>query len=96
MVIDQAARNVCLDWTAPFIESLAWGNLPDDLMKEQRLARHYKSFMIIGNILYKRSTLGILQRCIQQNEGQWLLREVHAGIYGHHAVPRTLVRKVFR
>ena len=35
-------------------------NLLDDLTEAQHLARRYKSYMIIGNILYKRSTSGIL------------------------------------
>jgi hypothetical protein len=65
-------------------------------MEAQHLARRYKSYMIIGNILYERSTSGIVQRCISQEEGQRLLLEAHVGIYGHHMVPRMLVGKVFQ
>ena len=35
-------------------------------------------------------------KCISTNQGKHLLLEVHAGIYGHHVAPRSLVRKAFR
>jgi hypothetical protein len=50
---------------------------------------------MIGRELYKCSTSGVLQRCIPIPEGQ-LIRDIHAGICGHHAVPRTLMGNAFR
>jgi hypothetical protein len=35
-------------------------------------------------------------RCILVDQGCELLQEIHAGTCGHHAGPRTLVRKAFR
>ena len=66
MAINQAAASIRLNWTVPFIEYLTQENLPNDLTEAQHLATCYKSYMFIGNILYKRNTLGILQRCISQ------------------------------
>ena len=60
MTVDQGNLSASSDWTAPFIEYLAWGNLPNDAAEALRLARCYKSFMIIGDTLYKHSTSGIL------------------------------------
>jgi len=37
-----------------------------------------------------------LQRCIPTPEGKELIRDIHAGICGHHAAPRTLVGNAFR
>ena len=34
-------------------------------------------------------------KCIPTDQGKQLLLEVHAGIYGHHAAPRSLVGKAF-
>ena len=34
-------------------------------------------------------------KCITTNQGKQLLLEVHAGIYGHHTAPRSLVGKAF-
>jgi hypothetical protein len=38
----------------------------------------------------------VLQRCIAQEDGIALLREIHEGTCGHHACSRTLVAKAFR
>ena len=37
-----------------------------------------------------------MQRCIPIPEGKELIRDIHAGVCGHHAVPRTLVGNAFR
>jgi hypothetical protein len=37
----------------------------------------------------------MLMKCISTHQGKELLLEIHAGICGHHAVPRSLVVKAF-
>lgn len=92
---DHKIATASQDWTALFVDYLVRGNLPNDTIEARRLARRCKSFMVVGETLYKRSTLGILQRCIPRDQGQWLLREIHTGICGHHAVPKLLANKAF-
>jgi transposase InsO family protein len=55
-----------------------------------------KSFALVDGELYKRAASGILQRYVPIPEGRELLRDIHAGICGHHAAPRTLVDNAFR
>jgi transposase InsO family protein len=55
-----------------------------------------KSFTLVDGKLYKRAASGILQRCVPIPQGRELLRDIHAGICGHHAAPRTLVGNAFR
>ena len=62
-----------------------------DKMEARWLARHAKSFVLVESELYKRSHTGILQRCIPIEQEKRLLSDIHGGVYGHHAVPRTLV-----
>jgi hypothetical protein len=52
--------------------------------------------MIINRELYKRSTTGVLQWCIAQEDGIAILREIHEGTCGHHASSQTVVAKAFR
>ena len=59
------------------------------------IARRAKTFIALGDELYKQSPSGVLMKCIPTNQGRQLLLEVHAGICGHHAAPRSLVRKPF-
>jgi transposase InsO family protein len=55
-----------------------------------------KSFALTDAELYKRAASGILQRCIPIPQGRELIRDIHASVCSHHAVPRTLVGNAFR
>ena len=72
--------------------------LPEDRNAARRIARRAKMFVVINDELYKRSPseTGILMKCIPIAQGKELLLEIHAGIYGHHTAPRSLVGKAFR
>ena len=71
------------------------GILPSDRAQARRLSRRTKSFVLIDDELYKRTPSGVLQRCIPIPEGKELIRDIHAGTYGHHAAPRTLMGNTF-
>jgi transposase InsO family protein len=58
--------------------------------------RRSKAFTIINGELYKRSTTGVLQRCIAPEDGIALLRHIQEGTCGHHASSRSLIAKDFR
>jgi hypothetical protein len=74
------------NWQTPYLQYLHRGELPLDKAEARRLARHAKSFVLLGDDkeLYHRSPSGILQRCISVAEGQELLQEIHSGACGHH------------
>jgi hypothetical protein len=82
-------------WTKPYLAYLIRGELPEDTIHRQQVMRCSKAFTIIQGELYKRSTTGILQRCIAPKDGIALLRDIHEGTCGHHASSRTLVAKAF-
>ena len=86
------------DWQTPYLQYLHRGELPLDRAEARRLARHAKSFVLLGDgkELYHRSPSGIVQRCISIAEGQELLQEIYSGACGHHAAPQALVGNVFR
>jgi hypothetical protein len=70
--------------------------LPQDEVEARRLQHRAQAYTIINSDLYKRSVLGIFQKCIEPEEGIDLLREIHQGECGHHASSRALVDKAFR
>jgi ribonuclease HI/transposase InsO family protein len=86
------------NWQTSYLQYLHRGELPLDRAEARRLARHAKSFVLLGDgkELYHRSPSGILQRCISIAKGQELLQEIHSGACGHHAAPRALVGNAFR
>jgi ribonuclease HI len=94
MEVDEAPTSQ--DWRVQYLDWMIRGVLPSNRIQAWRLARRAKSFVIINNELYKRSPSGVLQRCIPIPEGKELICDIHAGICGHHAAPRTLVGNAFR
>jgi transposase InsO family protein len=83
-------------WTKPYLAYLMRGELPEDPIHRRQIVRCSKAFTIINGELYKRSTMGVLQRCTAVEDGVALLREIHEGTCGHHASSQTLVAKAFR
>jgi hypothetical protein len=83
-------------WTKPYLAYLIQGELPEDTIHHRQIMWCSKAFTIINGELYKRSTTGVLQRCIAPEDGIARLRDIHEGTYGHHASSRTLIAKAFR
>jgi hypothetical protein len=71
---------VIAPWTEPFLAYLLRKELPDDQTEARRIVRRSKAFKVHEGELYKKSTTGVLQRCISEEEGRQLLAEVHAGM----------------
>jgi hypothetical protein len=84
------------DWWAKYLVWMDRGELPSDRPEARRITRMAKSFTLIDGKLYKRAAFGVLQRCIPIPQGCELLRDIHTGVCGHHAAPRTLVGNMFR
>jgi hypothetical protein len=83
-------------WTKPYLAYLMRGELLEDPIHRQQIVQRSKAFTIINRELYKRSTMGVLQRCITSEDGIAILREIPEGTCGHHTSSRTLVAKAFR
>ena len=87
---------VIAPWTEPFLAYLLRQELPEDQNEARYIVRRSKAYKVHEGELYKKSTTGVLQRCISEEEGPDLLAEIHAGLGGHHAAARALVGKAFR
>ncbi|KAK1606979.1 hypothetical protein QYE76_030652 [Lolium multiflorum] len=83
-------------WVKPIKEFLINGTLPVDENESRRIQRRAKAYTFINGEVYKRSVTGVLQRCVEPEEGKEMLKEIHQGECGHHASSRALVAKVFR
>ena len=86
--------NPLADWRMPYLDYLREALLTDKA-EARWLTCCAKSFIFIEGELYKQSHIRILQRCIPIEQGKRLLSDIHGGVCGHHAVPRTLVRNAF-
>jgi hypothetical protein len=84
------------EWRDKYIAWMDRGELPPDQSEARGIARMAKSFALVDGELYKRVASGVLQRCVSIPQGRELLQDIHAGVCGHHAAPRTLVGNAFR
>jgi hypothetical protein len=70
---------------------------PSDKDLAEQLIRRAKSYVLVGDKLYRRgASSGGLMKCVPREEGKGILEEIHKGVCGNHASSRTLVSKAFR
>jgi len=53
-------------------------------------------FIILNDALYKRGFSMTYLKCVDEEEARYILEEIHAGVCGDHAGPKSLVNKVIR
>jgi hypothetical protein len=93
----QEVMMINVDWRQTFIDYIREQKVPMDKNLAEQLIRRAKSYVLVGDKLYRRgATSEVLMKCVPQEEGKDILEEIHKGVCGNHASSRTLVRKAFR
>ena len=83
-------------WMTPIILFLQEGHLPQDVDEARKIRKRAARFTFLKDILYKRGfSMPYLKR-VDDDEAKYILEEIHEGICGDHADPRSLVSKVIR
>ncbi|XP_027158039.1 uncharacterized protein LOC113759663, partial [Coffea eugenioides] len=60
------------------------------------LRRMASKFFLNGEVLYKRTSDLNLLRCIDEDEAQYMMKEVHSGVCGPHMNGHLLAKKIMR
>ncbi|XP_022004320.1 uncharacterized protein LOC110901857 [Helianthus annuus] len=81
-------------WMTPIIQYLQEGLLPDNKAEARKIQNKALHYEMNGGILYQRSFLGPLLRCVDPQDANYLIKEIHEGICGIHAGPRMVVAKI--
>ncbi|XP_022014185.1 uncharacterized protein LOC110913669 [Helianthus annuus] len=81
-------------WMTPIIMYLQSGILPENKAEARKIKYKSEHYQMADGILYRKSYLGPLLRCVDADDANYLIREVHEGICGIHAGPRMVVAKV--
>ena len=84
------------DWTAPLKEYLQSGSLLDGKDAARRLKVRASRFVLIKDVLYKRGFSRPYLRFLSHSEAEYVMKEVHKGIYGNHSGAQSLVHKLIR
>jgi hypothetical protein len=95
--VGQEVMMIDVDWRQPFIDYLSEQKVPSDKNLAEQPIRRAKSYVLVGDKLYKRGTSSrVLMKCVPRQEGKDILDEIHKGVCGNHVSSRTLVSKAFR
>ena len=69
----------------PIVQYLKDGQLPEDKSKARLLRLKAASYILYDGQLYKRWFSTLLLKCVDLEEGNYILWEIHKGVYGNHA-----------
>ncbi|XP_074369023.1 uncharacterized protein LOC141709030 [Apium graveolens] len=72
-------------WMTPIHNYIQTGAVPKDKLQALRLRYQAAKYVEYDGILYKRGFNQPLLRCVDMEEGNYILREVHEGICGNHS-----------
>ncbi|XP_035837062.1 uncharacterized protein LOC118484990 [Helianthus annuus] len=80
-------------WMTPIIKFLRDGTLPEGEWAARRIRVRALQYELIQGELYRRLYLGPSLKCVNMEEAEYVIREMHEGICGMHSGPRTVVRR---
>ncbi|XP_050259164.1 uncharacterized protein LOC126704182 [Quercus robur] len=83
-------------WMTPIMSFLQDGHLPQNTKEAKKIKKRAARFMILNDALYKRGFSMPYLKCVDEEEVRYILEEIHGGVCGDHASPRSLVNKVIR
>jgi hypothetical protein len=78
------------EWAIEIIQFLRNGLLPEDKVVAQKVKIQATRFCLLGEVLYKRGYSEPLLKCLSKTEADYVLKEIHEGVYGDHSGGRML------
>ncbi|XP_076916580.1 uncharacterized protein LOC143576363 [Bidens hawaiensis] len=78
----------------PIVNFLSSGILLDKKAEARKIRHKALNYTLQSGILYQRSYLGPLLRCVDAQDANYQLREIHEGICDIRARPRMVVAKI--
>ena len=97
LAIDQIhqVRETSVSWADSIIRYLESGELPEEKIQAHRTQVQASRFSLIDGQLYKRSINGPYLKCLSEEQGQYILAELHEGVCGNHPGGRTLAHRAY-
>jgi ribonuclease HI len=87
------ALEVIPPWADKLVGYLQKGDLPNDKKAVMKLKAKATQFPLINSTLYKRGFMLPLLKCVSQEEGDYILQEIHERVCGNHSGSRILEHK---
>ncbi|XP_061353460.1 uncharacterized protein LOC133298221 [Gastrolobium bilobum] len=91
MVITSAS-----DWRQTIVAYLEKGTLPEDRLESRKLVRDATQYTIVNDQLFRKGLHVPMLKCLNADEAEYVLGEIHEEINGHHMRGKALARKALR
>ena len=83
-------------WMTLIVSFLQDGRLLQDAEEAKKIKKRAARFTILNDTLYKKGFSMTYLKCVNEDEAKYILEEIHEGVCGDYADPRSLVSKVIR
>ena len=83
-------------WMDPIRDYLVEGTLSSDPKEASKPRARSARFTIHRGTLYKRGFSTPILKCVGKEDANYILREVHEGVYGNHIGAQTMAGKTLR
>ncbi|RDX78974.1 hypothetical protein CR513_40669, partial [Mucuna pruriens] len=83
-------------WMTPLIWYLQEGRTDENEEEAKRLTKEAAKYTLLGQRLYRRGFAFPLLKCLNKDEAEYVMREIHEGICGTHIGGRALASKIAR
>ncbi|XP_074270823.1 uncharacterized protein LOC141594727 [Silene latifolia] len=94
---DQLANQIDdWDWRTPYLDWMRHNKLLDDKKEIRGFKMKASRFILIDDILFRKSLAGPYLRCLDKQEAQTVLHAIQNGECGNHARGRSLSKKALR
>ena len=80
----------------PIVSFVLDGCFPQDAEEAKKIKKRVAKFTILNDTLYKSGFSMPYLKCVNEDEVKYILEEIHQGVCGDHAGPRSLVSKVIQ
>ncbi|XP_074371161.1 uncharacterized protein LOC141712210 [Apium graveolens] len=83
--VGSLSDNLGPTWMTPILAYIKEGSLPDEKNEARRIKYNTTRYVIYDRVLYRRGFSVPLLKCIDGDECNYILREVHEGICGNYS-----------
>ncbi|XP_020229423.1 uncharacterized protein LOC109810380 [Cajanus cajan] len=83
-------------WMTMIQNFIIHGNLPTDPMQARKVRTQTARYSVVDDELYRRGFSTPLLKCVNDQQADYVMREIHEAICGSHSRARTLAAKLLR
>jgi ribonuclease HI len=89
-------RSIDFEWATDVLQYLRNESLPEDKLLSRKVKMNSARYVLIGGVLYRRGYTEPLLKCLTNSEAEYVLNEIHEGVYGNHLGSRMVAHKAMR